>query len=61
MLREIDPVSVVGVALAAAGVIAWLQLEPRQIKASLQDPGMKTISVPAKPGAVLPNPVRQEQ
>jgi hypothetical protein len=51
MLREIDPISVVGVAAAAAIAIFFHQWD-RSLTESLKDPGMRTLVVkPSVPDA----------
>ncbi|MNU36366.1 hypothetical protein D3C71_249810 [compost metagenome] len=44
VLREIDPLSVVGVAAAAALALFFHQWD-RSVTASLRDPGMRTLVV----------------
>jgi hypothetical protein len=55
MLREIDPISVVGVAAAAALALFCHQWD-RSLTESLKDPGMRTLVV--KPAITGESPVR---
>jgi hypothetical protein len=52
VLREIDPLSVVGVAAAAALALFFHQWD-RSLTASLKDPGMRTIVL--KPPVLPPS------
>lgn len=54
MLREIDPISVVGVAAAAALALFCHQWD-RSLTVSLKDPGMRTLVV--KPAIAGESPV----